>query len=286
MTSQAAKLAKFSIAMSFQFEKKFAARAEGQKPSASSTSAPVVTDDDFSYITDADLDQQAHSFSTRVNQTDVLCLWYQGNSHDLRFPPNTIKKPSCTIGNVRAVIDSLYLDANTIKLIYMGQELTDDSKSCRDYNITNQSEILGIDGDAYLERPYYLHDFITAARRILSGGNGKEMQQSPSQKGSEPWEPITTGDHWTSSSTSMEQLVAISRQLHSRIIPLCIKFIAQPPRKEQQRVREGKELVELVISKILMKLDAVEVVGDDEAGSRRRSLAKIASKVVSDLNTA
>ena len=309
---------------------KIAAQVKRQKPSASSTSAPTITDDDFSYITDADLDQ-AHSFSTRANQTDVLCLWYQGNSHDLRFPPNTIKKPSCTIGNVRAVIDSLYLDANDIKLIYMGQELTDDSKSCRDYNITNQSEILGIDGDEYLERPYYLHDFITAARRILSGGNGKEMQQSPSQKGSKPWEPITTGDHWTchecglgeiskfsdrcldcghlmcrscawdsgrafseigfmwsqipASSTSMEQLVAISRQLHSRIIPLCIKFIGQPPREEQHRLSYGKELVELVISKILLKLDAVEVVGDDEARSRR-SLVKVASRVVSDLNAA
>lgn len=74
--------------------------------------------------------------------------------------------------------------------------------------------------------------------------------------------------------TPLEQLEAISQRFHNEYLPLCKDFERAPPAEPAKREFEYKRLTESILAQVVLKLDGVEVGGDQEARALRKSLVK------------
>lgn len=74
--------------------------------------------------------------------------------------------------------------------------------------------------------------------------------------------------------TAAARLDAIAAHLHGELAGACAAFAAAPPRERARREFEHKRLGESVLAGVILKLDGVEVDGDEEARGRRRELVR------------
>jgi hypothetical protein len=84
--------------------------------------------------------------------------------------------------------------------------------------------------------------------------------------------------------TALQKLDAITASFRAAILPACERFLAAPPPEGERRAAEHRRLTETVLAQVLLKLDAVETDGDDEARARRRELVREAQGLLGRLD--
>jgi hypothetical protein len=74
--------------------------------------------------------------------------------------------------------------------------------------------------------------------------------------------------------TPIGKLDVLASKFHTEYVPLCVKYMTNPPEDQAKRVLEYKKLSETIMTQILLKLDGVEVEGDQDARMKRKELVK------------
>ncbi|KAI9750953.1 MAG: hypothetical protein M1835_001302 [Candelina submexicana] len=126
----------------------------------SSQFPPHVTDNDFSYITNEDIDthlpydpnpppsRPVDSYDSRIGP-DVILLKHRNNIYPLHFPTYSIDDKRLTVGELRdeAAKAAQISDPRRVKLLYKGRILKDDTNTCKAEDLKVNSEILCIISD-------------------------------------------------------------------------------------------------------------------------------------------
>lgn len=265
---------------------------------------PNVTDEDFSYITSADLQQPGRAYDPQTRpvapslqaEDDVLLIKNKGVTYPIKFPAYSIGDGKLEVRDVRdrAAIALDLPSGKGLKLLYKGQQLKDDFKPCRDYGLKNQSEILCVAGEAPI--PAGDDESGESEEEGIATPEGKEkkkrIRKSKKKKGKSSNLDTPEGGASRGASpgpakvpvTASEKLTAISSHFHTKILPLCVQFTAAPPSDAKKRDFEHKKLSETIMNEVLLKLDAVETGEDQAAREQRRALVRETQGVLNGLD--
>lgn len=85
--------------------------------------------------------------------------------------------------------------------------------------------------------------------------------------------------------TPLETFDAISYNYHTNILPKCDSFTTNPPTDEKTRDLEYKKLSETVLQQVILKLDAIEIDGDEELRAKRKQVVRETQITLDKLDT-
>ena len=80
------------------------------------------------------------------------------------------------------------------------------------------------------------------------------------------------------------QLDRLERLLNSEFVPKCLHFASHPPSDAKARDAENKVLSGVILTQVLLKLDAVNVKGDERLEARRKKLIRETEDVLNGLD--
>jgi BAG domain-containing protein len=292
----------------------WAGRLSSPFASPSPTAPTQVTDQDFSYITSEDIAK-----STRPpRDTDAILLKHRRVSYPVHFPAYSIDDGELTIGAIRKSaakkVDLPETQTSRIKLFYRGKNLKDDGRTAREEGMRSdqQAEILLVVGDStVLQRPDSSGDEEEVEEgpgkskkkrnRRKNKKSGKSATGTAGSSGASTPVPVNPDATFAPSAapppapapsapkpilTPIEKLETLASLFHTTLVPECIKFMASPPDNEGKRDFEHKRLTETILTQVLLKLDAVETDGDNEARLRRKALVKETQGMLNQLDAA
>ncbi|KAL2135327.1 hypothetical protein VTI74DRAFT_8980 [Chaetomium olivicolor] len=173
-------------------------------PFSSQDADPIVTDEDYSYITSAELEDNGvdiprrssyipHShfidpYSTSAPslaygrhrpEDDVMLIKHQGITYPEHFPAYSIGDGKLLVSDVRERV-SMILDlsdrqARRVKLYYKGRRLRNPDKPVREYGVKNNSEVLMVLGD-----PGHGSSSDSGEEIVVVGRDGRERYETAS----------------------------------------------------------------------------------------------------------
>lgn len=258
-------------------------------------------------ITSADLEEPQRAYHpahrsppsmSSSPEDDVLLIKYGKITYPIKFPAFCIGDGKLQVRDVKErVAESIETigpsKAHRLRLIYKGAQLKDDFLPCREYGLKNHSEILCLasEGPSGSDSEDASDDGEAVES---SGGTKKKRNRKGKKKGKKtskesiltpPEEPSPRArSPAPKPQTPIEKLQAISSHFHTKILPLCVRYTAEPPSDMKKRDFEHKKLSETIMNEVLLKLDAVETEGNPEARQMRKDLVKETQEVLNGLD--
>lgn len=299
------------------------------------SAAPKVNDEDFSYITPNDIVEPPHNaprYETQryeprhdgaidENEPDVICLRHRGTIYPLRFRAYAIDDGLLTVGALRqeAAIQTGASNPDRVRLLYKGNLLKDDSRTCKAEGLKQHSEVLCVVSELGATTPSDISDGgeAAAARPGSSSshleGPGEEADSAPTKKRNRnrgkknknknklaaqeappfPPRPASTP---TSSSTpplppnlkqipdAMGQVSALHGYLQQVLVPMCDDYIANPPTEQKKREFEYRKLSETILAQIMLKADGIEPDGNVDVRNARKALIREAQSALNRID--
>lgn len=132
---------------------------------SSNRSPPRINDEDYHYMTDADIVEPSAGFYNQGGLSDlapdILALRYRNTTYALHFPAYSIAEGVLLVGNIRSKAASKLgiRDPRTIRLLYKNRQLRDDAVKASEVGLKQNSELEAI----YLETPTYPGDSESSA---------------------------------------------------------------------------------------------------------------------------
>ncbi|KAB8343193.1 hypothetical protein FH972_022783 [Carpinus fangiana] len=237
--------------------------------------AVKVTDADYSYITAEDLDQ--HRAETRRNRpskdTDVIIFRINKVSHPVHFAAYAIDDGDLTVGAARELAAKRLevRDPRSIRMFYKGKNLKEDAQHVRDFGMRsdNTPEVLCVVGDPPPDDS-----------GSDSDGSASDVQNRSSPAGVHPLHkssaPASASNRAPSPGvqTAHQKLQALSDKLQGELVPLAEDYINNPPSDKAKRDFEYKRLSETILAQVLLKTDAVETEGNEDARQMRKAVVR------------
>jgi len=228
-------------------------------------------------------------------EDDILLIKNKNVTYPVKFPAYSIGDGKLQVRDIKlraAIAMGLPEGSESrLKLLYKGQQLKDDYRPCRDYNLKNQSEVLCILGEATEGSAEGDSD----GSEIVQDANGKKKRVRKTKKGKskKPDANLSPNDGPSDTSrtespapprTATEKLQAISSHFHTKLLPQCVQFTASPPTDPKKKSFEHKKLSETIMNEVMLKLDAVETDGIDSIREKRRALVREVQGVLDGLD--
>jgi hypothetical protein len=265
-----------------------------------------VTEDDYSYITEADLARSGQTGTAKrpTRDADIVIFRHNKTTYPVHFPGYSIDNGTLTVGAVRqkAASEIGVQEARRIRMFSKGRQLKEDNKAMRDEAFTSgkDSDILVVVGsETPLPRP--------AASRVQTGATeetvseGESVEADPTapkkkkrvRKGKKKAKSSAETSGTTTPSippppaaplTPLAKLEAIASTFHTKFVPLCVQYQMSPPTDPAKRDFEHKKLTETIFQQILLKVDGIEVEGDPEARAKRKELVREVQGMLNSLD--
>ncbi|ORY70950.1 BAG domain-containing protein [Pseudomassariella vexata] len=299
---------------------------EGLSPFASQMGGqdPVITDEDFSYITSEDLEQSlqspARTYDPKGKQPpadvdiedDILLIKSKGVTYPNNFPPYSIGEGRLLVQDVRdrvgLVMGISERRSRRVKMLYKGRHLKDSDAPINGYGVKNNSEILIVIPEGKLSDD----DSSESVEDVVTDPNGdqtkskkkrnkrKKKDRSPRDSAANLDVPGSGAEGRRSSaedsrhpsrvpspaaqSGPIGQLQTIGSHFRTKFVPLCDEFSANPPKDRKKCEDEHRKLSETIMQQILLKLDEVETGGDPEIRAKRKELVSQVQDVLKGID--
>lgn len=272
-----------------------------RSPNYNTSSAPRVSDHDFSYITSDDIvDPPSHASryesqndgTADDNEPDILRLKHRGTTYPLHFRAYAIDDGALTVGALReAAAEKTGADnPDRIRLLYKGKLLKDDRRTCKAEGLKQHSEVLCVVSEVGASTPSDISDLDTAASNSTHVDNktptAKEPSLAPPRPSSSRSNAPSPAPSLKDFRTPLEQINALLAWFQQELTPLCDEYVNDPPTDAKKRDFEHKKLSETIMAQIMLKADGIEPDGDTTVRNVRRALIKEAQATLNRLDQA
>ena len=300
------------------------------------TAAPHVSDEDFSYITPDDIvdpPSNAPRYDTRYDantadtEPDVICLRHRGTVYPLRFRAYAIDDGALTVGALRqeAAATTGAQSTKQIRMLYKGQLLKNDARTCKEEGLKQHSEVLCVVSEMGAITPSDLSDASEPApgrptssssrvdgepepsgpaeggKKKKSGKKGKGKKKGKDRASDTLEVPPSSTPPRPSLSPSglpppapnlkalpdpLEQVSALAGYFQQELAPLVDEYVADPPTEPKKREFEYKKLSETILAQVMLKADGIEPNGVERVRNARKALIKDAQGALNQLDGA
>ncbi|KAJ5947297.1 hypothetical protein N7466_000312 [Penicillium verhagenii] len=271
--------------------------------------APQVNDEDYSYITPDYIEPSANQTRYDPNvdnsEPDIICLRHRGTIYPLHFRAYAIDDGVLTVGALReeAARQTGANNPHQVRLLYKGNLLKDDSRSCKTEGLKQHSEVLCVVSEVGANTPSEVSDSSRLDGEDEDAGSPTEKSKKKrSKKKSKKKAPLpeTARPESTPAPSSnpalppnlklipgaLEKLAALTGYLQQVLIPACDEFFADMPTDPKKRDFEYKKLSETILAQIMLKADGIEPDGNVEVRNARKALIKEAQSYLNRLDEA
>ncbi|KAF3291182.1 hypothetical protein TWF970_000414 [Orbilia oligospora] len=177
---------------------------------------------------------------------DVVYVQQGAKTYSINFPKGEVDTKT-TVKDLRlSVLDALGLShEHSIKLLFSGSHLKDDAALLKDFKVKHGAKILCMASKSKLAPP--------PSASGSAGSSSRNTPEPPKKKIIPP----------------MEKIELVRKHITGAVLPLVEAFEANPPEDQAKRRDEHHRLSETVLGEML-KLDSVDVDGDDGAEVRKK----------------
>ena len=248
-----------------------------------------------------------------IPDDDTLIIRHGRTDYREYFPAYSIGDGKLLTGDVRDRIQLVMKlsDKRTrrVKMLYKGKQLKDDNEPVCRYGVKNNSEVLVVlpdaapgDGSDSGEEIVVVENEDDAdsgrkpgrKRSVRGQGQGprdsrpsgldvpsRDNRKPSTSRGQSPASGVSVASASSAAQGGpLDKLDGISSHFTTKLLPLCVQFTASPPTDAKKRTDEHRKLSETVMQQVILKLDAVETGGDEQARARRKELVRQVQEVL------